>query len=122
MTRISTQLGILMMSKARKIAERLLSILDEYVAVLDVSETHFSIVARKGFPSLQDEKDSLADLQEFHQLPMMARCKEVGFTYADLMLIIPGAFKTTYAERGVVLEDLVYYAEEEFGARYGHRV
>lgn len=106
------------MSKARRIAERLLDVLDEYADVLDVSEDHFSAAANKEFRNLQAEKDSLAEMQEQHQLPMMVQCRAAGFTYADLMLILPGAFKTTYEERRRVLEDLYQYAGEKYGARY----
>ncbi len=86
------------MSKAGDVAEALLRVLVAHAKNADVWETHY----------LSDKPTTAQhrDLIETSTGPFLALCKREGFRYAEILEIMPVAFKTDHAEREEILDDL----------------
>lgn len=102
------------MRKARKYAEALLDLLEEYVEVQDAWEDHLRDVEDGEYSSRADEKAGHLHVQHEFMLPLMQRCADAGFGYIDLGLMIPAYPATTYEDREQLLEDFKEQVKESY--------
>ena len=103
------------MTQAAEIAEELLDILGAHIEIADMWDDHWS-AAMGGRFTRQQEKASAAAINAEKAPAFTKIYKQAGYTYMDLVDIIPIAFKTTREERAELLEDLVEFAYQEYGA------
>ncbi len=89
------------MSKAGDVAEALLRVLTAHVANADLWEDYYLVAAGGGEDRKQRKK-----LLEASTRPLLTLVKREGFTYAEVLEIIPVAFQTDHAERDKILDDL----------------
>lgn len=98
-----------------KRANDLIDLLIAHVEVCDVMEDHNGKVIGKRYRNLKEETAAYRHLQEEYVLPLISKCAWARIEYAELMEIIPQAFKTDYIQRCELLEDLVTWSVKEFG-------
>jgi len=84
----------------------LLSLLEEYLVVKDMWDDYYTKGANKGFGPGQ-ERAQHALIQDKHMSPLMERCRKEGVQYSLLLDILPGAFKTTAAQRWRIFDELL---------------
>ncbi len=83
-------------------AATLISILTDHVAAQDKWEDYHRSAVKNG-----ENKRERAALLEGYTVPLLALCKREGFAYADILKIIPAAFKTRREDRATILDDLI---------------
>lgn len=96
------------MSKSKK----LIMLLEDYVVAADLWEDFYRKAANKKFRG-NEEKEAHRYIQSTYTIPLMEKCRRYGHTYAELIGIIPTAFKTSKAQRRSILDDLRAWAQEE---------
>lgn len=89
--------------------EQLLELLEDYVVQADLWEDYYRKAGNKGFRG-NEEKEAHRYIQSTYTIPLMEKCKAYGYTYSQLIEIIPTAFKTTKRERHDLLDDLREWA------------
>jgi len=100
-------------AKARLTSE-LLELLTEYLDVADAWDMYYTAAINKTFELKGDHRKMYAYIQVDVMIPLMGRCRALGWAYRDLVYIIPSAFETTEQERWALLRDLYVWVEEEY--------
>ena len=88
---------------------KLVELLEDYVVAADLWEDYYTKAANKGFRG-NEEKEAHRYIQSTYTLPLMEKCRRFGYTYAQLIGIIPTAFKTTKQDRHELLDELREWA------------
>jgi len=102
------------MSKEVRRTVALLKLLEEYVHVAGLWEDYYR-AANNNEMNTEEQRTAQAHIQRAYMIPLMDECRKQGFKYADLIDMIPTAFKTDKAERKRILADLHLWAQEEHG-------
>lgn len=108
----STEMGKLTEERAANI---FIDLLERYVACCDEWHDHYLRVAGNQL-SKADEQEEHKRIQTTIMLPLMQEFDDQGFKYSDAMQIIPPSFETDPISRREMLDDLVEYAREKYGA------
>ena len=106
-------MGMLRKNYRSVLAETLLELLTEYLIVANQWEEYYAAAANKEFTKECDRAKHAA-IQTYEMIPLMEKCKSLGWTYSDLVDIIPGAFETTHSERRAILSDLRGWAYDRY--------
>ena len=64
--------------------------------------------------SVKEQEARTLKIQIQHTLPLKKKCKQAGFTYAEVSEIIPGAFETTSHQRRRAFKQLDLWVRDTY--------